>query len=376
MANQPVDLPNDGVEVLVFETSPYGNLDAIVQHDGRVVYFYLNSQPGNANQTFGTRACWVRNLQQGPYVINEDEMQAGTAPMLPRTHCKSLEPGKLPCSDDLKIVWFEEGNGAAVLERDAADPEKFKTLAVIPPWSGIDNFLGYASECAAEGPLCWPLPTNPNLQQRIDRAKEFWNAFQSSADPFSDLQPVIINAYRNQWVGGTGDTEPAYFSIDGGKFPPRGLIHCQSTDRSILATVGMSLCPQPLVELFVEDPRNYRRVELAIALDKDADAELVNNARQAISRLAGYPWHQMNWLGHGHTCQFAGVFPDTDVVLLARDQLLNAEQTVTFPLFRDDPIQLLWLLPLSRAQQRDLAHKDKSVEQLLEIHLSKKTSPS
>jgi hypothetical protein len=371
MVHIPTDLPNDGVEVLVFETSPYGNLDAIVQHDGRAVYFYLNSQAATSNQAFGTRACWVRNLQQGPYVLNEDEMRQGNAPMLPRTHCKSLEPGKLPCPEDLKIVWFEEGNGAALLERNAADQEKLETLAVIPPWSGIDNFLGYAAECASESPLCWPLPDNPKLRQRIDRADEFWNAFQSSPDPFSVLQSAIIDAYQANWVGENEAAEPAYFSIDGGKFPPRGLIHYQTADSQILATVAMSLCPQPLVELFADDPKNFRRIELAIALENEADAELLNNARQALSRLAGYPWHQLNWLGHGHTCQFSGVFPNIETVLLAHDQQLNAEQTVAFPRFRDDPIQLLWLLPLSRGQQRDLAQKDKSVEQLIQSHLSK-----
>ena len=371
MADQPTDLPNDGVEVLVFETSPYGNLDAIVQHDGRVVYFYLNSQATNTNQTFGTRACWVRNLRPGPYVINEDEMHQGIAPMLPRTHCKYLEPGKLPCPDDLKIVWFEEGNAAALLECSAEDPKEFETLAVIPPWSGVDNFLGYAAECAAESPLCWPLPSNPNLRQRIDRSDEFWNAFRSSPDPFSELQPAIIDAYRKKWVGNVEAGELDYCSIDGGKFPPRGLFHCQTSDRQILATVAMSLCPQPMVELFTDDPKNYRRIELAIALDHDADSELLNNARQALSRLAGYPWHQMNWLGHGHSCEFTGVFPDVDSALLVHGQQINPKHTITFPRFRDDPIQLLWMLPLSRQEQRDFSQNDKPFAQIIQSYLKR-----
>jgi hypothetical protein len=68
--------------VLHFETSPFQTIDAIVQHDGKSVYFYLNeshlrdgqSENPNTNiQTgFGTRACWVRNLEIGPLVLNED----------------------------------------------------------------------------------------------------------------------------------------------------------------------------------------------------------------------------------------------------------------------------------------------------------------
>ena len=48
---------DQALQALLFETSPYGNLDAIAQHDGRVLYLYLSG-----DDTFGTRACWVRNL--------------------------------------------------------------------------------------------------------------------------------------------------------------------------------------------------------------------------------------------------------------------------------------------------------------------------
>ena len=374
MVHEPTDLPNDGVEVLVFETSPYGNLDAIVQHDGRVVYFYLNSQAADSNQAFGTRACWVRNLQPGPYVLNEDEMRQGIAPLLPRTHCKSLESGKLPCPDDLKIVWLEEGNGAALLERNAVDQENFETLAVIPPWSGIDNFLGYAAECAAESPLCWPLPINPKLQQRIDRADEFWHAFASQPDPFTRLQTELLGVYDahfHEQKNPPAD-EKNYFSIDGGKFPPRGLIHLKKKDKQVLATVGMSLCPQPAVEMFSQDPTNQRRIELAIELDQDADDALIKKASEAISSLAGYPWRQFSWLGHGHTCQFAGVLPDTDSVLLVSDQILNAANPLRLPRFRDDPVQLHWLLPLSQSHQQALAKNEVSVKELTQLHLTKR----
>ena len=99
-------------ENLLFETSPYGNLDAIVEHDERAVFFYLSGQ-GRADDKFGTRACWVRNLVPGPYVINEDEMKQGIPPALPRTHCKYSDGRAAPTTDQLEIVWFEEGNGAA-----------------------------------------------------------------------------------------------------------------------------------------------------------------------------------------------------------------------------------------------------------------------
>jgi len=71
---------------ILFQTSPYGNLDAIVEHDGRAVYFYLSAGQRPDNR-FGMRACWVRNLELGPHVINQEDMEAGIAPMLPRYDC-------------------------------------------------------------------------------------------------------------------------------------------------------------------------------------------------------------------------------------------------------------------------------------------------
>ena len=346
MAENPADLPNDDVDVLLFETSPYGNLDAIVQHDGRVIYFYLNRQPIGNSPDAGTRACWVRNLQPGPYVLNEDEMRQGVAPLLPRAHCKSLQAGQLPLPDDLRIIWFEEGNGAALAERSAADSTKFETLAVIPPWSGMDNFLGYAAECGSASPLCWPLPNNPKLQQRIDRAAEFWSSFASQPDPFVKLQGQLLEVYAAHF-GNAGNTAATnYFSIDGGKFPPRGLIQLQTENSQILATVGMSLCPQPAVEMFTDDPKNHRRIELAIELDLDATPDVVEKTSQAISGLAAYPWTQFSWLGHGHTCQFAGVLPGVDKAMLQNDQQLHSDRPIKLPACRDDPITLLWLIPL------------------------------
>ncbi len=245
---------------LLFETSPFGNLDAIVEHDGRAVYLYLSSQ-GRDDSKFGTRACWVRNLVPGPYVINEDEMKQGIPPVLPRTHCKYSDSRPVPDAARLQVVWFEEGNGIALFETTETGEQVM--LAVIPPWSGLDGFHGYANECAAENPICWPLPDNPNLFRRIARASEFWNACQAIDEhPFAKLQQDVLAVYRNTW-----GPESNYFSIDGGNFPPRGLATFELNDQFIAATVGMSFCPQPNVELNVDDPQNFRRVELAIRLD-------------------------------------------------------------------------------------------------------------
>jgi hypothetical protein len=331
---------------LLFETSPYGNLDAIVEHDGRAVYLYLTSQ-GRADSKFGTRACWVRNLVPGPYVINTDEMDQGIPPVLPRTHCKYSDSRPVPDAERLQIVWFEEGNGAALLEN--SDSGEDRTLAVIPPWSGLDGFHGYADECAAENPICWPLPNNPNLFLRIERAREFWMACRSADNhPFAELQEHVLTAYRK-----TLGIEANYYAIDGGNFPPRGLATFESNELFVAATVGMSFCPQPFVEIHVDNPQEFRRIELAIQLNGPlSEAQKMAIVKQ-LGGLAAMPWQSWRWLGNQHTCSFEALAAVLgEQVRNVRVELAGSPSAATgarikLPDFREDPVNLLWLVPIS-----------------------------
>ena len=260
--------------------------------------------------------------------------------MLPRGYCHSQTPEPLLDPDRLKVIWFEEGNGAALIEQSVEN--KSQTLAVIPPWSGVDGFAGYAAGCCAESVLCWPLPDNPKLQQRIDQAEEFWHSFSGAADPFLQLQQSLLQAYNQYW-----NTEPIqYYAINGEQFPPRGLAHYRLDNCQILTTIAMSLCPQPMVELQVENPGHYRRVELAIHLHADMDSEQVQTVASRMSGLASYPWRNFTWLGHGHTLDFANVLPNVDKIRLTHDVADTASQMLQLPKFRSDRINLLWLDPM------------------------------
>jgi len=102
------------------------------------------------------------------------------------------------------------------------------------------------------------MPDHPGLNERIERAFEFWQQWGKKSgdpptnetggplpglDPFAELQPEILRAYDANFF----DLEPVptrkYYSIDGGQFPPRGLVQYQSPNEVVLATVGMSTCP-------------------------------------------------------------------------------------------------------------------------------------
>ena len=355
---------------ILFQCSPYGNLNAIVEHDDRSVYFYLSGGPETDNR-FGTRACWVRNLALGPHVINQQDMELGIAPMLPRYDCVDPHLTRLPTAETLEIVWFEEGNGAALFELPGGQSDLTEPLllAVIPPWSGLDGFHGYASNCVNETSVCWPMPDNPMLTQRIKRSQEFWNQWaQSRTDPakgpFAVQQPQILANYRERFEIVAG--EENYFSVGEGVFPVRGLLRHQTERFEVVATVGMSVYPQPAVEMFADDPSKFRRIELALLLPKEESSQSVTGALAQVSRLSGYPWQQLTWLGPGHTCGFS--FNDYSGVLLIDDRLgsgIAGVDALPLPAWRGDPVNLLWMLPVTDKQMEQLNDQTLLVDDLI-----------
>jgi hypothetical protein len=315
-------------EILLHAVSPFGNLEAIVEADGRTIYLYLDGGP-----QFGTRAVWVRNLVQGPLTFNQEDLQRGQAPVLPRIHTMRPGPGPLPDPEKLGVVWFAEGNGVALYEGE-------ELLAVIPPWSGLSGFHGYAAECIAENEVCWPLPQEPDLQLRLEFSRRYWQDW-ADGSPFRKWQPQLLARYEERF----GKLK-TYFNINGEEFPPRGLGVFESSDQLTLATVGMSLCLQPLVEMAVESPRQHRRVELLIRLAPDADEPTVQAVAGRMSSLAGFPWREWAWLGDNHTCPWLPQLGLPYVGLFA----IKAEHQHLFcelPEIDEDPIQALGLVPLT-----------------------------
>lgn len=354
---------------LLFESSPYETLDAIVEHDGKAVYFYLNgNRPGQPSK-FGTRACWIRNLELGPYVLNEDEMKQGVPPMLPRTHCVFQEARPVPDPEKLKVVWFEEGNGAALLE--VSDSGEETTIGMIPPWSGLEGFHGYAVECANESPLAWPMPENENLDKRVERAGQFWESFEQKPDPFSILQPEMLKTYDQHFDPGK-QADKSYFAIDGAQFPPRGMTQYQLDNRVIMLTVAMSLCPQPAVEIFTNDPSTWRRVELGIQLDGNYSEDQLQAIGSELSRVASFPWRNFTWLGPGHTCDFGDAIPNHPFVLLVHDTGMATEPEDLVPLadFREDPVNLLWLVPITAEERSRLETKELTADAIVDQRMN------
>jgi hypothetical protein len=327
--------------VLCSSVSPNGNIQAVVEQDSRVVYFYLWPAP---ETNFTMKSCWVRNLVPAPEKLDVEGIRKGTPPLLPRGMCRHPDGASPLRAEDLRIVWFEEGNAAALFLGS-------QVLAIIPPWSGVKGFAGYAQGCVGESLLCWPLPTERHLLDRIERAEDFWRSWEEG-EPWLAIRDAMASAYQSQ-IGAYSN----YYAIDGGNWPPKALLRIPVPGGIALVTAGMCIRPQPSVETYTEDPASYRRIELGMCLGSAWPASAVEKVMHYLSGQTGYPWHFYSWLGHGHTFPCDAIPNGGDGALfpfvLLQKELTN-EGPVLLPEYRGDPVSLLWMIPITQAE-RDFA---------------------
>ncbi|MGE0608216.1 MAG: suppressor of fused domain protein [Pirellulales bacterium] len=338
--------------ILLTDISPHGKVQAVVEDDGRTIYFYLNFVEQAQHPDTKIKSCWVRNRLPAPDDYESQNAQSDRGMLLPGEYCVDRESGEPLDPRTLRIVWFEEGDGAALLDDD-------DVLAVIPAWSGlIGDFVGYARDCAKESLLCWPLPTAETVQERIDRAEEFWDEWLDE-----NYWTRIRDAQVEAWEKLLGPSTK-YYAIDGGLWPPKALLRFDRPDRFVLTTIGVSLLPQPGVEMAYEDPRPRRRVEFAAAFDRSCPEEELKRLAGWISAQSALPWHYFTFLGDGHTmpCEatpatFGGdAFPCVLFVSDASDAPRPA-----LPDMRGDPVNVLWCVPIT-AEERTFAEEHGSAE--------------
>ena len=333
--------------VLLEEVSPNGNITAVVEQDERVAYFYL----WPAKETNLTmRSCWVRNLVSAPHELDVTGMEDGQAPLMPRAYC-TQPAGEPPLNrESLRVVWSEEGDAAALSENG-------ELLAVIPSWSGTDGFHGFSRAATGNGPLACELgtPASNVLFERFRKAAEYWASWDDK-EFWTKYRDKMLESLEAQ-LG----KHSKYFAIDGGEWPPKALIQFNSQAQTVLVTLGMSLRPQPAVEMHVENPGDCRRIELAVCLPSSSSPEQVHAVAGYLSGQSGFPWNYYTWLGRGHTMP-ADVFAQLSgnrfpFALLSTD--LPDVPRLQLPPFRGDPVSVLWLLPISE-HERGIAMEDGS----------------
>lgn len=331
--------------------SPNGNLEAILEQDDRCAYLYLR-EPDDAPFPLGlgVRSCWVRNLAPAPPMIRISEMREGLAPMMPAPSCAHPEGAPPLSGGAVRFVWLEEGDAVALLEGD-------DLLAIMPCWSGREGFQGYARDCTEESPLASPLGADNVFRERVRAAEAYWRSWLEG-DPWPPVREAGLKAIAVA-LGKPTHTYPL-----GGAWPPQALVRCARADAVVLVTCGVQLRPQPSVELHAEDPRPLRRIELALGIERPLFDLAPERIMAWVSTQARSPWQRLAWLGHRHTVACDAIPPGPSgrafgAALLLRHAIGAPE--VAFPPFRNDPVTLLWMVPIT-ADERGLAERAGSEE--------------
>lgn len=326
--------------IIFSDVSPLGNVSAQVEDDGRVVYFYLAFFQNGQDEPEEMKACWVRNRAPAPDSIDKDGVKEGLPPLMPRRSCRHPQGQPALNADDLRVIWFEEGGGAALVESN-------QILAVIPQWSGYEGFRGFARDCTGESAIAWQLAEDNELHARVRRAEEYWKLWDDE-DFWGNYSARLIEPLEAALGRHT-----KYYAIDGDKFPPKALLRFDLPERYILVTVGVSLLPQPGCEMVTDDPSSIRRIELAASIDRNCPVEQVKRFGSYLSGQSCYPWSAWTWLGNGHsvdcdTPQYCGGNKFPAALLSSR---MPGTPTIKWPSFLGDPMNLLWYVPITEAER-------------------------
>jgi hypothetical protein len=342
-------------ETILEDVSPAGNVYALVEQSETCCYFYLQGPP---NSTFGLKSCWVRNFKQAPEHLDVEAMRRGESPMLALAQCRHPEGASGFANGELKIIWAEEGDAAALSKEG-------EILTVIPSWSGQKGFHGYSRDCIGESDLCWELgaPAQNAQFAKYERASKFWNLWSDGRNPWPQWRDQISNVVESK-LG----THSNYYAIDGGKWPPKAMLRIPSEQKVTLITVGICIRPQPRVEMFVKDPENHCRIELAISLEASLPDAAIKSMAGYLSGQAEFPWNNFTFLGRGHTIPADAARELSNgrlpFVLLVTHDLETP--LIQLPRILDDPINVLWLIPISDRERKfaEVHGSDELISQL------------
>ncbi len=354
------------------DTNPYGSRTLVVATDNASSVAYLCDPQGDVHG-----AVWLANHIAAPESVDLDRLGAGLPPVMPRRN--TGHPSGRPPIDPaaLDVLWFEEGDGVALYEAG-------RLLGVIPGWADMERGMpGYARDAIGETPFAWSLAeAMEGLEPRLAKARAYWE--WRRAEGSWEAYRQLVMAHLTERVGPPG----RYWDISGGRLPTVGVTERPPTggrDYAVLSTVGMSCQRMPRVELYIERPDAFARVELAVATRGEP-----GDAARLFLWLAQYPWHSVTWLGHGHTARwprgrtpfpipgpstgpapgpvtgtgtgpFPGAFAGADPggrgyegVLMLAD--LPALPDLSGLSTGGDVVKWLWLIPVTDAELRSAGH--------------------
>jgi Suppressor of fused protein (SUFU) len=274
-------------------------------------------------------------LCEAPADLDRTRMMAGSPPANPRTYCRTPQPQPLPSAESLRFVWLPEGNGVALYEAD-------DLLAIIPPWSGVKGFDGYARDAVGTGPLAWELSAENVLRERFAKADEYWQLWDGNLWP--RVQAELIERLEAAF-----GPQVKYYAIDGGNWPPKALVRFSTDDAVVLISIGVSLRPQPAVEMGTDTPEKLRRIEIGAVLPKTWPETAIKKFGAYLSGQSNLPWSKYTWFGAGHTipCDSWQNSKFTSALLCDRHPAIpQLDLGMQF----GDPVNLLWFLPITEPE--------------------------
>ena len=340
MKQQPQTMPekNTDKNIICSAYFPKTDTHALVQEENDCVYLYLYIRPDSKDTEI--RACWVRNYGKAIDAVDEKALDAGAQPRMPLRACRHPQGAARLDPKDLRLVFLEDGDGAALYEGD-------QLLAVIPGWASSGEFTGYARDAIGTSPFAWELgtPRQNDIFKRVRQAESYWKSMQDNAtwEHFRDQHlQAIERAYG---------PHAEYLVVDVGYFPPRAVVTVREGDTVWLFTLGMSLLQQPSVDRFTQYPEGLRRAELAMGVREDLFWEHRDAFVAYLVGLSDIPWNYTTFLGDGHTVLF-------DIEPFGKHfshaLLLEGEANFSEKLygdFRGDPVNCLWIVPITEKQQ-------------------------
>ncbi|MQY03002.1 suppressor of fused domain protein [Actinomadura macrotermitis] len=335
------------------ETSPYGSRRLTLESDGVVTAAYLRKK-----RDVVVGAVWVANHRAAPDGPDRARLNAGLAPLMPASHVRDPD-GRGPLDPaELEIVWFEEGDGVAVLE--SGEP-----LLVLPGWSDVGRGIpGYSRDATAQSPFAFPLDDElAEFLPRIERAREHWKACAADGSWAGFQQSILGHLLQRLGPGGhywhdvgsqlTGGRAAAP-TVGVSERPARG-----DRDYTVLSTVGMSRQRMPTVELYEDDVAPHSRIELAVATSLPT-----RRAGSIFPWLAQYPWRSVTWFAPGDVVKWyhePRTFPlGGDDASWGGVLLLEEPSRLAGPVppglrgltLDGDPVRWLWLVPITAEEHR------------------------
>jgi hypothetical protein len=345
--------------VVFSDTSPYRSRRLTVETDGATTVAYLRD---GRDTVVG--AVWIANHQAAARSVDLARLDAGLPPVMPAAGTRHPQGRAELDPTALEVVWFEEGDGAAVLE--AGEP-----LCVVPVWSDMSRGIpGYSRDATAQSPFAFPLDEEiEEFGPRIRQAREFWE-WRADESSWAGFQQAALghllgrlgpgghywHDVGRQWRGGAAPVPVVGVS----ERQPR-----PGREYSVLSTIGMSCQRMPTVELYEDDPSPYARIELAVATTLPSQ-----RAGSVFPWLAQYPWRSVTWFAPGDVVKWyheAATFPlnDPDAVNGSATHwegvlLLDDPSRLAGPVapglsgftFGGDPVTWLWLVPISDEERR------------------------